>query len=195
MASVLRGPSHSLSTLLHWGKQITVLWTAFGEAHKALWGTKALSLTAYWELKLVNNCMSQLESGSFTPSQALKWLVLANSLTVTSERLCSRATQLRPSWIPGPQKLYMCACSVVSDSLKPHRLQPARLLCPWDFSGKNTGVGCRFLLQGLFLTQGANWHLLCLLHCRWILYHWATKEAHKNCEVINICCFQPHVLG
>ena len=37
------------------------------------------------------------------------------------------------------------------------------------FSGKNTGVGCRFLLQGIFPTQGSNLHLLCLLHCRQIL--------------------------
>ena len=33
-----------------------------------------------------------------------------------------------------------------------HELQPSRLLCPWDFPGKNTGVGCRFLLQGIYLT-------------------------------------------
>ena len=38
--------------------------------------------------------------------------------------------------------------------------QPARLLCPWDFPGKNTGVGCQFLLQGIFLTQGSNPGLL-----------------------------------
>ena len=37
--------------------------------------------------------------------------------------------------------------SVVSDS-RPHRLEPAGLLCPWDSPGKNTGVGCHFLLQG-----------------------------------------------
>ena len=37
---------------------------------------------------------------------------------------------------------------LVGKSLRPHRLQPARLLCPWDFPGKNTGVGCHFLLQG-----------------------------------------------
>ena len=37
-----------------------------------------------------------------------------------------------------------------------HGLQPCRLLCPWDFPGKNTGVGCLFLLQGIFLTQGWN---------------------------------------
>ena len=37
--------------------------------------------------------------------------------------------------------------SVVSDSVRPHRQQPTRLLCPWDSLGKNTGVGCHFLLQ------------------------------------------------
>ena len=42
--------------------------------------------------------------------------------------------------------------------------------------GKNTGVVCYALLQGIFLTQGLNLSLLWLLHCRWILYHWATRE-------------------
>ena len=37
--------------------------------------------------------------------------------------------------------------SVVSDSVRPHRQQPTRLPCPWDSPGKNTGVGCHFLLQ------------------------------------------------
>ena len=46
--------------------------------------------------------------------------------------------------------------------LWPHGL-PARVLCPWDFPGKNTGVGCHFLLQGIFPTQGSN---LCLQHWR-----------------------------
>ena len=50
--------------------------------------------------------------------------------------------------------------SVVSNPLWPHGLQPARLLCPWDFLGKNTGVSYRFLLQGIFLTQGLNPRLL-----------------------------------
>ena len=53
--------------------------------------------------------------------------------------------------------------SDVSDSLRAHGLQPARLLCPWDFPGKNTGVGCHFLLQGILLTQGWNPGLL---HCQ-----------------------------
>ena len=44
---------------------------------------------------------------------------------------------------------------------QPHGLYPTRLLCPWDFPDKDSGVGCRFLLQGIFLTQGSS---LILLH-------------------------------
>ena len=59
----------------------------------------------------------------------------------------------------------VCACSVVSDSLRPHVLEPTRLcLCPWNFPGKNTGIGCYFPLQGIFLTQGPDPRLLGLLH-------------------------------
>ena len=39
---------------------------------------------------------------------------------------------------------------------------PTRLLCPWAFPGKNTGVGCHFLHQDIFLIQGSNPHLLSL---------------------------------
>ena len=45
-----------------------------------------------------------------------------------------------------------------------YRLQPTRLLCPWDSPGKNTGVGCHSLLQGIFPTQGSNSHLFYLLY-------------------------------
>jgi len=46
----------------------------------------------------------------------------------------------------------------------PWTIAAARLLCPWDSPGKSIGVGCHALLQGIFLTQGSNTHLLCLLH-------------------------------
>ena len=46
-------------------------------------------------------------------------------------------------------------------ALQPRGLQPARLLCPGDFPGKTTGLGCHFPLQRNFLTQGSN---SCLLH-------------------------------
>ena len=52
----------------------------------------------------------------------------------------------------------------MSDSLQAHGHQPTRLLCPWDFPGKTTGVSCHALLQGIFLTQGSNLApLICLL--------------------------------
>ena len=66
------------------------------------------------------------------------------------------------------QPLPVCSRhSVMSNSLRHHRLQPTRLLCPWGFSCKSNGVGCHALLQGIFPTQGLNLHLQ---PCRWILY-------------------------
>ena len=50
------------------------------------------------------------------------------------------------------------------DSFPRYGLQPARLLCPWKFSGKKTGAGCHFFLQGILATQGLNPHLLHFLH-------------------------------
>ena len=50
------------------------------------------------------------------------------------------------------------------DSLRTQGLPHTRLLCPWNFLVKKIGVDCHFLLQGIFLTQGLNPHLLRLLH-------------------------------
>ena len=59
----------------------------------------------------------------------------------------------------GGNQMHVCeVSSVVSDPMQSS--EPARLLCPWDCPGKNTRVGCHFLLQGIFPTQGSN---LCLL--------------------------------
>ena len=57
--------------------------------------------------------------------------------------------------------------SHVQTLCEPHGLQPARLLCPWNSPGNITGVGCPFLLQGIFSTQGSNSGLP---HCRQIFY-------------------------
>ena len=61
-------------------------------------------------------------------------------------------------------------------SVRPHRRPPTRLLCLWDSPGKNTGVGCHALLEGIFLTQGLN---PCLLHCSCIAGRSFTREATK----------------
>ena len=68
------------------------------------------------------------------------------------------------------------SCSVVSDSLGPHGMLLTGLLCPWNFPGKNTEVGCHFLLQGIFLTQGLNPGLL---HCKQILDRLSHQGRHK----------------
>ena len=54
------------------------------------------------------------------------------------------------------------------------------LLCPWDSPGKNTGVGCHFLLQAIFLNQGSN---LGLLHCRQILYQLNHQGRFKESDL------------
>ena len=56
-----------------------------------------------------------------------------------------------------PTHVCMCACSVASvifKSLQPHGLLLTRFLCPWNSSGKNTGVGCHDFLQGIFPARG-----------------------------------------
>ena len=72
----------------------------------------------------------------------------------------------------------------MSDSLQPHGLY-TRLLCPWNSPGKNTGVGCHSLLQGIFPTQGLN---LGLLHCRQFLYGWATREDANFYYILTHIC-------
>ena len=56
-----------------------------------------------------------------------------------------------------PLHVYLCAQSLQSCPTLCNSLDwPSRLFSPWDSPGKNTGVGCHALLQGLFLTQGWN---------------------------------------
>ena len=67
-----------------------------------------------------------------------------------------------------PLLVYTCVCvcmlSQSCPTLCDPRLYPTSLLCPWDFPGKHTGVGCHFLFQGIFPTQGSNLCLLYLLY-------------------------------
>ena len=81
---------------------------------------------------------------------------------------------------------YICLIAKLCPTLlQPHGLYPARLLCPWDFPGKNTGEGCHFLHQGIFLTQGWN---PCLPH--WQAYglplsHWGHPHSQEYCSTIH----------
>ena len=83
----------------------------------------------------------------------------------------------------------MLSRSVMSSPLQPHGLNPTSLLCLWNSSGKNTGMDCHFLLQGIFPTQGSS---LGLLHCRWILYHLSHQEGPESRakRMIQLCNYR-----
>ena len=83
----------------------------------------------------------------------------------------------RIKYYTGTLSMYVCVYSDISDTLWPYGLLPTSFLCPWNFPGKNTGVGYHFLFQGIFLTQ--RWNLL-LLHWQadFFFHHCATWEAH-----------------
>ena len=68
---------------------------------------------------------------------------------VLKDRLQPKSKSLKDGRFPLLKPFCCCCCveSVVSDSVQPHRWKPTRLRCPWDSPGKNTGVGCHFLLQ------------------------------------------------
>ena len=85
-------------------------------------------------------------------------------------------------WMSFPaNKMHACMLS---------RFSPVRLFAtPWTvthqaplsmgFSRQEYWSGLPFPPQGIFPTQESNWHLLWLLHCKQILYHWATREVNK----------------
>ena len=63
-------------------------------------------------------------------------------------------------------------------AVKIHGQRSLMSYSPWGFPGKNTGVSCHFLLQGIFPTQGSNTCLPSLLHCRWIFYPLSHGGSH-----------------
>ena len=63
-------------------------------------------------------------------------------LLIYLDLLLPSSVSLRPIYL-----LLLLSCFSLSDSVRPHRRQPTRLLSPWDSPGKNTGVGCHFRLQ------------------------------------------------
>ena len=112
------------------------------------------------------------------------------------------------------QKLFLLlnlgrdACSVVSNFLQPYGLQLTRLLSPWNFAGKNTRVGCHFLFQEIFLTQGSNSYLLSLLHWQVEFYNWChlgylvrtddikllSEDCHQMIQKFNSACLECFVI-
>ena len=113
----------------------------------------------------------------------------ASTLT-KQHRMVAKGMGYRLATSPG-SAIYSVVCaksSIMSNSLIPYGLQPARPLCPWDSPGKNTGVGCHALLQGIFPTQGSNPGLL---HCRRILYRLSHQGSQENFNFVLGTFFRP----
>ena len=78
----------------------------------------------------------------------------------TNSKICLRSSEKKQVWFSKHcfhwdlDYSLLFSRSVMSDTLWPHELLPTRLLYPWGFLGKNTGVGCHFLLQGYLPDPG-----------------------------------------
>ena len=76
------------------------------------------------------------------------------------------------------------SCSVVSNSLQPHGLQPTRLLHPWDFPAKSTGVGCHCLLLSCFICVqliASLWTVAARVLCQW---NYPGKNIGVGCHTL-----------
>ena len=78
----------------------------------------------------------------------------------------------------------------MSNSFRPHEPQPTRLLCPWNSPGKNSGVTCHSLVQGIISTQGLN---LGLLHCGQILYNLSHQGSPNICGYLHFWLHYPNL--
>ena len=124
---------------------------------------KALDVTSsHKNIRIKTNCWTTIDKNGWNVAKK------KNSTSKDKEEVTTRQHQGCNCKIIKSHTCRMPAClhafSVMSNSLQLPGLQPAQPLQPWNFPGKKTGVGCHFLLQGIFLTQGLNLHHLCLLH-------------------------------
>ena len=100
------------------------------------------------------------------------WTVLetAKMIPITSEYLSVYFLQIRCAVLCLVAQSCPILCNPIDCSLPGPSVHG-------DSPGQNTGISCHALLQGMFPTQGLNLKLMQLLHCRKVLYCWATREA------------------
>ena len=112
-------------------------------------------MTASLSAPIPQNCT--IASSGRSAQWLLCWPVLENTLGEN----WPASTPSLPSYLTQPHTV---CCAKLLPSYPALWTVPQESLCPWDSPGKNTGVGCYAFLQGIFLTQGSNSHLLCILH-------------------------------
>ena len=110
-------------------------------------------VSSSWKRK---QCVSSMAKKASVPSPtclrtqhclASSWAGDPYVIMVSSEELERQIITEKENISNYSRRAAAAVASVVSDSVWPHKRQPIGLLCPWDSPGKNTGVGCHFLLQ------------------------------------------------
>ena len=121
------------------------------------------TLGVYWNSWLSSRWCHPVISSSIVPFSSCPQSLLASGSFPVSQLLTSGGQSIGVSALPlvlaywyqltlylGVLNFVLCCCSLITKSyltlLRPHELWPTRLLYPWDFLGKNTVVGCLFLL-------------------------------------------------
>ena len=131
---------------------------------------------SWWFFLSTNPCCSKAYVfGYYIVTPAFFWLIFVCNVFLKPTTLLLPFAKGYFLWY---SKLSVSSL-VVPDSLQPHVLQLTRLLCPWGFPDKDTGVGCPFLLQRIFLTQGSN---LGPWTAGRFFTNWATREALLWCK-------------
>ena len=134
--------------------------------HIKKWNANPFSYHIFWDGSTSKN--SSLLAAGFATSDLLKigWKLRHFPMGNRNPRVKGAERLLKTWWFISK------SCSVLSI---PWTLA-ARLLCPWDLSGKDPGVDCHFLGQGILPTLGSH---LGLLHCRQFFTDWATESPLK----------------
>ena len=136
-ASIQLAPKLLIFSLRRYGKIPTNLW-ANPVLHRKVHGCKT--------------------SAAVLAASSLCWIL--NQCKTGSTVLFMSGFPRAPRTVVGSQLFAVYFVSQIQLFCHPRGLGPARLLCPWDMAGNNTGVDCHFLLQGTFLTGGSNPHFI-----------------------------------
>ena len=183
----VKGTSRSVSIYRHRNYFSSSFWenvkdpklnSVFIQVDKMIYSTICWSWTfSMFSYILDKHCLGPKKQPNSKPLTLFSWFLLAP---------LHRLLPLHPPWpwaletfSRGNLWTLSCIMLLLLSCFSPvwlcHPMGVARYApLPWGSPGRNTGVGCQALLMGSFPTQGSNPGLL---HCRQILYHWATREA------------------
>ena len=132
---------------------------------KKCWvGELQMNFLSHWLLVKNHQLEQTVGSTQIIPSNTGRgWCSQSHPLVSRTTASMKKCTTVLWAWCQSRgfcQTILRCACKHACSShaqlFVTYELQPTKFLCPWDSLGKNTHVGCHFLLQGLFPTQGSN---------------------------------------